>query len=59
MLLIAQVLAGEALISPGGAVDTATACGDDETAALWAEPPVAEADGDRADVAAPEVPVPA
>jgi len=34
LLTIAEVLAGEALVSPGGPVDRVTAVGDDEV--LWA-----------------------
>ena len=36
LLTIAEVLAGEALVSPGGAIDRATAIADD--APLWALP---------------------
>ena len=36
LLTIAEVLAGEALVSPGGPIDRSTALSDD--AALWALP---------------------
>ena len=36
LLTIAEVLAGEALVSPGGPIDRSTAIGDD--ASLWALP---------------------
>lgn len=36
LLTIAEVLAGEALVSPGGAIDRSTAISDD--ASLWALP---------------------
>ena len=36
LLTIAEVLAGEALVSPGGPIDRSTATGDD--APLWALP---------------------
>lgn len=36
LLTIAEVLAGEALVSPGGPIDRDTAVGDDTT--MWAFP---------------------
>ena len=36
LLTIAEVLAGEALVSPGGPIDRSTAVGDD--APMWALP---------------------
>ena len=41
LLTIAEVLAGEALVSPGGPIDRATALGDDQ--GLWAFPTSPEA----------------
>jgi hypothetical protein len=40
LLTIAELLAGEAVITPGGPVDRITALGEDEN--LWAHAPVAE-----------------
>ena len=42
LLTIAELLAGEALISPGGPVDRQTAAGGDDLA-LWSIPSPAEA----------------
>ena len=39
LLTISELLAGEAVITPGGPVDRITALGDDES--LWAHAPVA------------------
>ena len=47
LLTIAEVLAGEALVSPGGPIDRSTAVGDD--ASLWALPQR----GEQARVAVP------
>ncbi|MGH7685338.1 MAG: hypothetical protein ACREN2_00730 [Candidatus Dormibacteria bacterium] len=49
LLTIAEVLAGEALVSPGGPIDRATALGDDQ--GLWSFPTRAEAAPTPADAA--------
>ena len=49
LLTIAEVLAGEALVSPGGPIDRATALGDDD--GLWAFPARPEAAATPAEAA--------